>query len=164
MFACLVCFAFDFGTASICDRWKFRWKILFSVMFIVAQYFSSVKPPITPSGGSVSLKLRTCFSPWKLTWSACHHCATHRTNWYIPVMCWKIFLLTGSNQGAEDLAPFAQVGQRATWTFRHLSLASSITCIATVRGKDCKENKTKQNTHNYSQSACSEIKLVCFRY
>ena len=45
-----------------------------------------------------------------------------------------LFVSTGSYPGAEDLAPYVQVGQRTTWTFDHLDMASGITCIATVRG------------------------------
>ena len=51
------------------------------------------------------------------------------------VICFpKIFFLTGSYPGAQDLAQFIPVGQRTTWTFSHLHLATSLTCIATVRG------------------------------
>ncbi|KAK7496758.1 hypothetical protein BaRGS_00011967, partial [Batillaria attramentaria] len=42
----------------------------------------------------------------------------------------------GSYPGGEDLSHFVSVGQRTTWTFQHLNIATGATCIATVRAQD----------------------------
>ncbi|XP_070207962.1 uncharacterized protein [Littorina saxatilis] len=42
----------------------------------------------------------------------------------------------GSLPGSEDHAHFVEVGQRTTWLFDQLDIASGVSCVATVRAQD----------------------------
>ncbi|KAK7493733.1 hypothetical protein BaRGS_00015062 [Batillaria attramentaria] len=42
----------------------------------------------------------------------------------------------GSYPGSEDIAHYVSVGQRTTWVFEQLKIASGVTCIATVKAED----------------------------
>ncbi|KAK7493717.1 hypothetical protein BaRGS_00015046, partial [Batillaria attramentaria] len=46
------------------------------------------------------------------------------------------FVSLGSYPGGEDIAHSVNVGQRTSWTFERLSIASGVNCIATVKAKD----------------------------